>query len=522
MLQTVINLIDAERTVHMQVHDGLVDVLLAALSAEPATIGELRAALTRFVAASVADRVFEQAEEGLAPLAAEGGQVIVDLSARLVVNDTPLPEIPRIGIVLSCDEHTTLEDWLPYRIPDEWDISCERSQWQQRARLRREALAHQPPIDSRSVLYGHLASQLVQYWQKNLTVEEDPVAATQREWLLTPRADLGGQTPRAVLLAHRKFIDGDVEDQGQTWMITGQCPPALPATSQAYRLGGFGSHEIILYHELTAHLLMYCERRIVPGKPVDIAYETRQLEQLQQEWLHQPQETLYNQSPAAMIARERSRLPAVVPQGHSSEHDDCPICRMMFASGQPMIWTLDNFMLDRCFATSFFTTHQEWEAAQQEWEDLNCEGEPWRGETEWRGETVPIHSESTEGARIWQRSHTNMEFFEQMAPLEACNVMLFSIGGHLGELILDIKAFGIPYEKVEQLHERFDELRVALQEREEVWMLQQAIGSLSDLLHELSTTCTEVQAKCGDLAEKLEFLCRRYQEHFDQDQEAAL
>ena len=38
-----------ERTIHVQVHDGLVDLTLAALSAEPVTIDELRAAMGRFM-----------------------------------------------------------------------------------------------------------------------------------------------------------------------------------------------------------------------------------------------------------------------------------------------------------------------------------------------------------------------------------------------------------------------------------------------------------------------------------------
>ncbi len=81
-------------------------------------------------------------------------------------------------------------------------------------------------------------------------------------WLLTPREDLRGKTPRDVLLAKRRFVDGDVQDQGETWSLLGRCPPGLPTRSHAYRYGGFGTHEIILYHELVAVLLREIERRV--------------------------------------------------------------------------------------------------------------------------------------------------------------------------------------------------------------------------------------------------------------------
>ena len=53
--------LDAERTIHVQVHDGLVDLTLAALSAEPVTIDELRVAMGRYMDPEVVDFYFAQA-----------------------------------------------------------------------------------------------------------------------------------------------------------------------------------------------------------------------------------------------------------------------------------------------------------------------------------------------------------------------------------------------------------------------------------------------------------------------------
>ena len=516
MLQTMVSLIDRGRAIHVQVHDALVDIALAALSAEPVTIEELQAAMTRYVEASVAEFFFAERGEGLAKRSAEGGHMIIDFSAKLLVNDTPIPEMPRLGNVLACDEYTALEEWIPYRIPDDWEMVCESSGWEELAARRRGDLAATWQVDHRQVLYGELAANLIHRWLACVAASEDPARETHEWWLLTPREDLGGRTPREVLLAHREFIDGDVQDQGQAWSVTRRCPPALSSSSYAYRYGGFGSHEIILYHELAAYLLMQCERRLPAGGSVVVPAEIRYIEQAQQEWLHQPQEALYHQSPAAMIARERSRLPAVVPPGHSEEHDDCPICRMMFASGQPMIWQLDNFMLDRSFATSFFETREQWEAAQREWAELD------RDFVQRTGERRTSEKERDQPPRVWERSHTNMQFFEEMPPLEACGVMLFSIGGHMGELIQDLKSDGSSADIIGELHGRFDDLRVVLKEQEDVWMIHSTVGSFLEVLQEVTATRTDLRAKCADLADKLDFLCRRYEEHYGQDLEPAV
>ena len=47
---------------------------------------------------------------------------------------------------------------------------------------------------------------------------------------------------------------------GRCWA---QCPPALSEESAAFRLGGFGTHENVLYYELVRHLIGECWQRVV-------------------------------------------------------------------------------------------------------------------------------------------------------------------------------------------------------------------------------------------------------------------
>ncbi len=525
MLRTMLSLVDAKRTIHVKGHDGLVDVAVAALSAEPATIGEWSAAMARFVDRAVVDHLLSQSGEESDGERVEGGHLIVDMTAKLAVLGTALPEFPRLGNVQACDEQGMLESWLPYRIPDDWELLTQLAGWEARARQRRQQLDGTWSVDHRQVLYGRVATWLVDAWREQPERCENVVKTLQERWLMTPRDDLQGQTPRQVLMAKCAFIEGDIQDQGQSWCITGRCPPGLATDAHAFRCGGFGPHEIILYHELVAFLLLERERRARCGTCDDADAEVRHLEQLQQEWLHQPHQALYDQSPAAMIARERARLPSVVPKGHADEHDDCPLCRMMYESGQPMIWQLDNGALDHSFATSFCDSLDDWQEAQRQWESL-------RREIERRKTAASAAAEDGKQVDdVWQHSHTNMQFFEQMPPLEACGVMLYSIGGHMGELIQDLKPSGQTSAAAvaedegialsRQLHESFDDLRRVVRDQEDLWMIQSAVGSFTDILHDVTHSRPDLCAKCMDLEDKLDFLCQRYGEHFGQDLEPA-
>jgi len=508
MLKTMLSLRDAERTVHAEVHDGLADIAVAALSAEPTTIEEWHAATVRFVERRVADFMLDQCRAGLAERKVGEGHRVIDMTAKLVVLDTSIGEIPRVGTVQACDETGTLEHWLPYRIADDWQMLATPEGWQQRATVRRAQLEGSWCVDHRKVLYGELPRWLAGQWPQQASTLEEPAQQLQESWLLSARGDLRGRSPRQILLGHQAYVDGDVQDQGQNWNIAGRCPPGLAPDAHAFRYGGFGTHEIILYHEMTLHLLLECERREHHGMCGDLAKETRHLEQLQQEWLHQPHQGLYDQSPAAVIARERARLPAVVPKEHVGEHDDCPICRMMRDSDQPMIWQLDHFALNHCFATSFYPTREQWQTAQEQWEGI-CQ----QPETGTR--PAPDSDQAPARPEIWQHSYTNMNFFEGMPPFEACAVMLFSIGGHLGELIQDLKPLPEGRDLCQHLHECFDDLRTVIKEQEEVWMVRTASNAFAEALQRVVTANDALTAKCADLEEKLDFLCARYDEHVE-------
>ena len=230
--------------------------------------------------------------------------------------------------------------------------------------------------------------------------------------------------------------------------------------------------------------------------------------------MHQPQAELYDQSPAALIARERARLPAVIPKGHEHLDHDCPLCRMMVDSDQPMIWQLDSFPLEQRFATSFCKSRAEWERLQHEAEDLE---ETWLLSPP----TAPSAPSGLAGdKRIWSNSFTNMGSLTDMPAWESVNVMLFAIGGHMAELVQDLRRAQDADELVQPLHVRFDELRVSLREQRELLVVRSAVVEFVDALEAVSQAHEELGEKCADLESKLDFLEKRYAKHLGQDQEA--
>ena len=182
---------------------------------------------------------------------------------------------------------------------------------------------------------------------------------------------------------------------------------------------------------------------------------------------------------------------------------------MMRDSGQPLIWQLDSYSLDHCFATSFYPDIQQWQEAQDTWESVR-QGVEQAGTT-----TSPRQAKSDNESSVWQRSHTNMHFFEDMPALEACAVMMFSIGGHMAELIHDLKACDDSLDLCRDLHEAFDDLRVVFKDQEDDWMIRSAAGAFTEVLEHVASRHTDLAAKCKDLENKLDFFCCRYAEHND-------
>ncbi len=258
-----------------------------------------------------------------------------------------------------------------------------------RARARRRAeLATNSPLDARPLLYGNpllefivvecLHAQSRASREQEFTDDEiaSLISDIHAKWLITPREELNGQSPREVLLAKREHIDFDLHTRQLQWTFVGEGPPSLSRDSFAYRFAGFGTQECVVYYDLVRYLLWECWERVRTAAP-EIAQLKSSLEELKEEWLEQPQKDYSGRIPAIIIENERRRLPSTMSSKDVVIDEDCDICQMMgddIRMGLGVtFWGLDGCNMDDDFTFSFFRTPEEWKADKQQWEEFNRE-----------------------------------------------------------------------------------------------------------------------------------------------------
>ena len=396
MSQITLTVIDAGRAIHGRPHGSFADRVVAALAAEPETIEELVEALARF---DPGERdFFLHFETGVCDEPFDAGVCIVDLTARLVAArssySTPGPE----GDVPFREDGRATDIRVRYRVSDDWSFSDDVASWERLAQERRRERRIEPSIDARPVLYGEVGPFIVKEclaargktaasdrwtppagWAPHELPEraepdgefsaDDAVAEIHARWLMNPRANLAGKTPREVLLEKRQFLDADLQARCEQWSQTKRCPVGLSPASAAFRLGGFGSHECILYHYLVRHLIRQCwDRAVGPdaAERPDADKEATRVAGDLERWMNAPQEEdLCGWSPSLAIERERMRLPMVASGENATIDDDCPLCRMMADAG-PMFWHLDGYDLDEDFPFSSEPSRELWEKDQRD------------------------------------------------------------------------------------------------------------------------------------------------------------
>jgi len=209
------------------------------------------------------------------------------------------------------------------------------------------------------------------------------ISALHARWLMTPRDDLRGQSPREVLFARQDFIDYELHTRELQWSLQSEGPPCLATDSFAYRFAGFGTHEWVIYYDLVRYLL-WCAatlRRFSDGdlparlKAVELEALITRLQELKTEWLEQPQPDYDGRIPALIIENERRRLPIAMLGRDMVIDEDCPVCQMMGAETglglEVGFWHLDGCNMDDDFVFSSFRTLEEWEADRRQWEEFN-------------------------------------------------------------------------------------------------------------------------------------------------------
>jgi hypothetical protein len=391
MSELRLNIIDRQAVINGCVHDGIADAVIAALSADPETIAELDAALDRFIKPAGDVRPLTAFREGLCRDPLGGGIIIVDMAARIAAAQSPTWTLLGQGQMLyqhgselsdqdgsgpsDQDGSESLDLWVCYRAPDDWLFLDSIAEYDARAQARKAEYAIEP-LDARAVLYG---PEMIDFMVEGCLTAfearvEDPIAEVHANWLMTPRPDLRSQTPRAVILERKTFIDFDLQFRELQWSFLRQGPPPLGRETCAYRFGGFGTHEWVIYYELIRHLLDSCWNRIKSGGHVDLAAERMRLEGVMSAWLEEPCDDLDHKVPSAIIESERRRIPLTLTAKEMIIDEDCDVCRLMADESEdfgPGFWHLDGCNMDEGFVFSSYRTLDEYKEEERQRQEFS-------------------------------------------------------------------------------------------------------------------------------------------------------
>jgi len=443
MSEIKLNVIDAENILVGTIHGSDGERCVAALSAEPETIAELEAALARYVRRHDHHSVFSsfRSWHEIDERPWDAGILVIDLAARAVASESTYSQPGPTGEVCYHDSRGVTDVSVVYRLAEDWLFLDSIEQYQFVREERCLERASNPPLDARSVLYGRPLLEFIAresmslIAKKEINIEATSVAtgevvtvqATRQppfsdadcdcdtglhhaiselhaRWLMTPRDDLRGQSPRDVLFARRDYVDFDLESRAMQWSLQGEGPPCLNADSRAYRFAGFGTHEWVVYYDLVRKLIwslvapnLECglEDQVSEAAAQVTGKEARlndlqeleaiilRLDQVKTAWLEAPEPEYDERTPAIIVDNERRRLPVAMRPRDMIIDQDCPMCQLMAdetAGGSAVgFWHLDGSHMDDDFVFSCFATREEWETERRNFQEFmekfNCEWE---------------------------------------------------------------------------------------------------------------------------------------------------
>jgi hypothetical protein len=563
------------------IHASCADRAVAALSADPVTLEELEAATERFARPIPGRRIFGNLSPGLDDEPYDAGLVVIDLVARLVVvvstYSSPGPE----GTVEYHNGRCCTETALRYHLADDWGFSSDGNEWRHRAETRRRARAKSPIRDVRQVFYGRpvlefvarecfasfarreeIATAVREQWaedarkrlalEANLTPDQvdagrltdeeitpmtwrgqerfvglfyDTLKEIHAAWLLTPRDELGGASPREVALGRHDHLTWDLQDRCEHWSRLGERPRGLAESSHAFRYGGFGTHELVEYYGLVRHLLWSCWEQLderaqsaTGGHRPEcftvgdfLATEVPRLEGVREAWLDESDPEFHGRTPRSIIDRERARLPEGMSGRDAIVDPDCPCCEMMGEMPGPMFWHLDGSEMDDEFAFDYsHPTREEWEEQRHGWEELGRRLDAEQAERERLGVTGPMSREDAADS-IWSRSFSMGDSID--VPL---GVRLFGVGGRLAELIVGLRGGAdrdatAPEAQrlIDELNRDFGNFREILQSPDPSLaeaLIDPVLCRFAESLDSVATSHPELALQCEALADELKTL----------------
>ena len=421
------------------VNEDVATTLIAVASEDPADWSEMLAYWPRYTSRVVPEFLssvdLEIAEKNrlLDYIGESRDWIALDLEQKRFLSGKDFQPIGRDAcFAMHTDENGDQRDPLSVHLPPWWElqelvepkaINDRRQSVIDLPRIDREFLFGDPLIRAiadqaeRMLTNGRLAEALKSSDPETRDPFYSLTMEVHRDWLMTPRADLGGLIPRQMLHGGIDWIDKlswgqrlRFEDRGKGQIV------AAPKDCVGYKQGPMGRQEIAIYFDLCRELIeaswYWCQNKdaafdvgaesltgslqtsdthgpesnrfAVDDDAVQFNSLSGFLEEVKLNWLTSPFEG--GSTPAFILECSRRRVPRGagveiigMDQRQGAQHIidcDCPICIMM-AEGKMGVGfcSIDGHHLetDQEFAFSMCETREAWEAEQREYAEFSAQ-----------------------------------------------------------------------------------------------------------------------------------------------------
>ena len=410
-------------------------------------------------------------------------------SKRLFYAGDILPLEPDSFINTNPDEESD-DNWLlVIHLPPWWEMHADS--YVGAISQPRESVVNKRVVN-RDVLYGapllrDLATRLVEadeqhdwmsYTAKGFDAKQEELTIQiHRDWLMTPREDLGGRIPRELLHGSVSWIDKLIEGQRHRFH-SGISFTGLPKDWDPSNIGPMGRAEMCMYFTL-------CRTLVTTGWAVlnevreDRASLTRDektellvadLESIRNGWMDSNYED--DVAPKVVIEYERRRVPRgqglVIdgfdePGAMHQKDCDCPICDVMneglFGVG---FISYDGYHLemDNEFAFSIWETREEWEREKQSFDD-EYDSHDFNASDDWLGDDSyddEVDVEINDDLKpVWTGIQSRDEMPGGQLPGDSSGQLLMAF--MLSELTGNLQGNNAPQHEIDTLNQEFKAMR---------------------------------------------------------------
>ncbi len=490
--------------------------LIAALSSDPRNFGELARAWWRYRPDELLEDRDWRAWPGMPP---QGAWFLLDLACQRLAAGGGA-EIPDNPAAFQRDEGSWTREsplvWINF--PPHWQC-LENVAWPQ-------ALAELPavvePFDPRLVLFGPVLAKDIarrtlatarserlpaeyvcpdQWGVEALPTEAQRAMAAywyeltvqiHAAWLMTPRDELRGNTPRHFLHRGRDWVDRELQNRQLQWSHEGRAPRPLDRDTYAYRYGPLGTHEVVIYFDFCREVIGAAWQRLAATPGIADAALAEVLAEHARWWLAAGSIDDEMTSPTVIIEKERRHLPLVADASHFD--CDCPLCRMQIDGDfGPAFTGFDghHLELDNEFAFSLCETREEWEEEQQEYRRF---ADTMDAKQQQRGTTDEL---SLSG--VWSRSFIDPESFAQADSSSPFPIL--ALATRVAELISDLQTEPADRESIDALNSAFDAYRAA---QHDGAMAATSREDLATILERIASAHPTLTPKASDLQSLLD------------------